>query len=112
MRTPGGTNGKKPETTTGLGAQRLFPNAPKLFSMEDTVRTVRVSKLRANLEIRRVEAATLMVHLDSPSLTVQEKRAFFRRWDEAVREVEVLEFMLELIRREDRERREFLDSLA
>lgn len=75
--------------------------------VEEIIRRLRIETTRAKLELCRIVAATLMQRLESEELTVRERRAHFKRWLEVTRNGEVLEFVLELERRGDRETRGF-----
>ena len=72
--------------------------------MEEIIRRLFVQTLRAKLELCRLVAAALMVELESPLLTITEKRAAFRQWVSITRDGDVLMFVLELLRRHERER--------
>jgi hypothetical protein len=75
--------------------------------MEEFLQHLYVGTLRAKMDLCRVIAATLMDSLHSPTLTVYERQAGFRRWEEVTQNGDTLEFMLELIRRREKEGRGF-----
>lgn len=75
--------------------------------VEEIINKLRIEATRAKLELCRIAAAALMHRLESEELTVSERRALFERWLEVTRNGEVLEFVLELERRRDRETRGF-----
>lgn len=74
--------------------------------MEEFLQYLYVQTLRKRMEVCRATAATLMKSLQSADLTVYEQRAGYKRWEAVTREGDVLEFMLDLIRRREREQRE------
>ena len=111
MHTPhDDTRDNKPETIMGRGTHSSSWDGTTENRAEANLRTFRIQKLRARLEFSRIEGAALMERLESPSLTVLEKRAVFRRWHEVARDGEVLDFMLHLMRRYEREFREIQTS--
>lgn len=63
-----------------------------------------VQMLRAKLELSRIVAASLMETLDYPVVTDWEKREAFRQWADVTRDGDFLAFMLELLRRHEREK--------
>jgi len=73
--------------------------------LEEFLQSLYVQTLRKKMEVCRATAATLMKSLQSSNLTVYEQRAGYKRWEAVTREGDVLEFMLELIRRHEREER-------
>ena len=73
------------------------------LAMNDVLENLYVHTLQAKLALTRVVGASLMYELESPKLTLYEKRAGFRRWVEVTQDGDVLAFMLELIRRKKKE---------
>lgn len=76
--------------------------------MEEFLQYLYVQTLRKKMEVCRATAATLMKSLQAPNLTLHEQRTGYKRWEAVTRDGDVLEFMLELIRRHEREEREAL----
>lgn len=76
--------------------------------MEEILHSMYVQSLRAKLELCRITAASLMESLDSPKLTVEERQTGYQRWTDVTRDGDVLEFMLELLRRRGRETKQWM----
>ena len=76
--------------------------------MDEHLHTIFVTNLRACLELTRIAGAAFMRDLESPDLSAMQKRAVFRRWDEAMRQGEILESTLHLVREQEREKRNAL----
>ncbi len=72
--------------------------------MNDILDNLYVHTLQAKLALTRIVGASLMYELESPKLTLYEKRAGFRRWVEVTRDGDVLALMLDLFRRQKKER--------
>lgn len=86
---------------SGFGGAPLLPEA----AVEKTIRNLYIQSLRAKLELCRITGAALMRELESPMLTVKAKREVFYRWFDVTRDGDILGFVLELVRRSEREAR-------
>ena len=83
--------------------------------MEFIIRKLRVQNLTAQLALRRYVCEFLVREFQTPTLTTDERAAIAHRWDIALKEGYVFQFMLDLIERrekEERVRRQSWDSNA
>jgi hypothetical protein len=71
--------------------------------MEREFANLRVATIRAKLEMSWIVAATLMHDLEYSTLTVEERHATTRQWQEVTHESDLLAFALDLIRRQRKE---------
>jgi hypothetical protein len=71
--------------------------------MEAGIGNLRADALRAKLELNWIAAATLTYDLENSILTDGEKRATSRHWQEVTHEGDLLAFVLDLIRRQQKE---------
>lgn len=70
--------------------------------MEVRTGNLRAEALRVKLELNWIAAATLMYELERSILTDDEKRRTSRNWQEVTQEGDLLAFVLDLIRRQQR----------
>jgi hypothetical protein len=83
--------------------QRWAWRALSEVPLEEFLQHLYVQGIRAKMESCRVAAAILMKSMQSAGLTVYEQKAAYRHWEAVTRDGDTLEFMLELIRRHQRE---------
>jgi hypothetical protein len=63
--------------------------------VESIIRKLRIHTLKAQLALRRFVCETLAERLENGDLTVAEKLALARRWDDVMKEVHDLRLLLE-----------------
>ena len=78
-------------------------SSSRAMSMEEMFQRLLTQALRAKLELCRIVAAALMEEMDLQQGSGTRQRTAFRSWAEVTRDGDMLEFMLELLRRHDRE---------
>lgn len=71
--------------------------------MEFIIRKLRVQNLTAQVALRRYVCEFLVTEFQTPTLTTNERAAIARRWDIALKETYVFQFMLDLIERQKNE---------
>ena len=102
---------RAPSKTVGPG-QRKGPSPKGLVrgfgAAWKNIQHLYIQSLRAKLELCRIIAASLMNSIESQKLTTEERRAGFRCWVTIARDGDILELMLDLIRRREREERDAL----
>ena len=71
--------------------------------MESTFRKLRIQFLRAELELRRLSCESLAHKFEKRPLTYDQRTDLFRRWEETLKESHLLQAMLDMLEREEKE---------
>ncbi len=71
--------------------------------METSFRKLRIQFLKAELEIRRLSCESLACKFEKRPLTYEQRTDLFRRWEDTLKESHLLQAMLDMLEREDKE---------
>lgn len=71
--------------------------------METSFRKLRIQFLKAELEIRRLSCESLARKFEKRPLTYEQRTDLFRRWEDTLKESHLLQAMLDMLEREDKE---------
>ena len=91
---------KSPIVDLGFGAQ-----SPKDFALDPTIRRFAINRWKAQLELCRIQCASLEREFMKPPTTAGEKGSLLLRWHDAIRDQEDALSMLEWLERDERESR-------
>ena len=73
------------------------------WTLESSFRELRIQFLRAELELRRLSCESLARKFDKRPLTYEQRTDLFRRWEETLKESHLLQAMLDMLEREEKE---------
>jgi hypothetical protein len=71
--------------------------------LESSFRKLRIQFLRAELELRRLLCESLARKFEKRPLSYEQRTDLFRRWEDTLKESHLLQAMLDLLEREERE---------
>jgi len=71
--------------------------------LESSFRKLRIPFLRAELELRRLSCESLARKFEKRPLTYEQRTDLFRRWEETLKESHLLQAMLDMLEREEKE---------
>jgi hypothetical protein len=71
--------------------------------LESSFRKLRIQFLRAELELRRLSCESLARKFEKRPLTYQQRTDLFRRWEDTLKESHLLQAMLDMLEREEKE---------
>jgi hypothetical protein len=71
--------------------------------LESSFRKLRIQFLRAELEVRRLSCESLARKFERRPLSYEQRTDLFRRWEDTLKESHLLQAMLDMLEREDRE---------
>ena len=71
--------------------------------MDSSFRKLRVQFLRAELELRRLQCDGLSRKFESRPLSPEQRVDLFKRWEDTLKESHLLQAMLEMLEREEKE---------
>ena len=72
--------------------------------MESMIQKLRIQALQAQLALRQHLCASLAEEFESPKLTVKPRTALAHRRDDTLKESHVLQLMIDLLERQEKER--------
>jgi hypothetical protein len=72
-------------------------------TLESSFRKLRIQFLRAELELRRLSCESLARKFEKRPLTYEQRTDLFRRWEETLKESHLLQAMLDMLEREEKE---------
>jgi hypothetical protein len=73
--------------------------------LEATFRKLRIQFLKAELEIRRLSCESLASKFEKRPLPCEQRTDLFRRWEDTLKESHLLQALLDMLEREDKEHR-------
>ena len=78
--------------------------------MESIVRKLKIQTYKAQLAFRHYVCAALAKELEAGTLTAEQKAALAHRWDDTLKESHVLQLMIDLLERQEKEDRGSTES--
>jgi len=73
--------------------------------LESSFRKLRIQFLKAELEIHRLSCESLARKFERRPLTYEQRTDLFRRWEDTLKESHLLQAMLDMLEREDKDTR-------
>jgi hypothetical protein len=73
--------------------------------LESVIHKLRIHTLQAQLALRQHLCASLAKEFEAGNLTVEQKAALAHRWDDTLKESWVLQLMIDLLERQEKEGR-------
>jgi hypothetical protein len=71
--------------------------------LESSFRKLRIQFLRAELELRKLTCDSLARRFERNTLTFAQRSELFRRWEDTLKESHLLQAMLEMFEREEKD---------
>jgi hypothetical protein len=71
--------------------------------LESSFRKLRIQFLRAELELRKLTCDSLARKFERNTLTFAQRSELFRRWEETLKESHLLQAMLDMLEREEKD---------
>ncbi len=74
--------------------------------MESMIHKLRIQALQAQLALRKFVCASLAKEFEAESLSVKQRAALAHHWDDTLNESYVLQLMIDLLERQEKEKRD------
>jgi hypothetical protein len=71
--------------------------------LESSFRKLRIQFLKAELELRRLSCDSLVRKFEKRPLTFEQRSELFRRWEDLLKESHLLQALLDMLEREEKE---------
>ena len=73
--------------------------------MDSSFRKLRIQFLRAELELRRLQCEGISRKFEGCPLNFEQRDGLFKRWEDSLKESHLLQAMLDMLEREEKESR-------